>query len=212
MLFFALSGCGGAGSGTGASTATGGGSQTGTESVGKTTARGGGEAKKETGGRSPGPGAKVRTAPLKVSGGGSSQYRVKGGDNSIQNFGEESDEAELEEAAATLHDYLVARAEGDWPTACANLAKSVREQLRTLASRSENLGEKGCAAILAALTPPLPPSVRRESTTVDAGSLRTEGERAFLIYRGAKGTVYTVTMVPEGGRWKVSSLAVTPLS
>ena len=27
---------------------------------------------------------------------------------------------------------------------------------------------------------------------VDAGSLRTEGEQAFLIYRGAEGTVYAM--------------------
>jgi hypothetical protein len=156
--------------------------------------------------------SKVETAPLKVSGGGSGQFRVKGGDNSIQDFGEESDESELEEAAASLHDFLVARAEQDWPTACSHLAKVVAQQLQQLASRSGKLSGAGCAGILAALTPPLPPKVQKESTIVDAGSLRSEGEQAFLIYRGAEAKVYAIPMKPEGGAWKVGALAATPLS
>jgi hypothetical protein len=154
----------------------------------------------------------VETAPLKVSGGGSGQFRVKGGDNSIQDFGEESGESELEEAAASLHAFLVARAERDWPTACAHLAKTVERQLEQLASRSGKLSGAGCAEILAALTPPLPPQVQKESTVVDAGSLRSEGERAFLIYRGAEETAYAISMAQEDGAWKVGGLAATPIS
>lgn len=156
--------------------------------------------------------ASVETAPLKVSGGGSGQFRVKGGDNSIQDFGEESDESELEEAAASLHDFLVARAEEDWPTACSHLTKTVAQQLQQLASRSGQLSGAGCAKILAALTPPLPAKVQKESTIIDAGSLRTEDEQAFLIYRGMEGTVYAIPMKPEAGAWKVGALAATPLS
>jgi hypothetical protein len=158
----------------------------------------------------PSPG--VETGPLKVSGGGSAQYRVKGGDNSIQDFGEESGGSELEEAAASLHDFLVARAEEDWPTACSHLVEAVARQLQQLASQSSKLSGAGCARILAALTPPLPAKVRKESTIVDAGSLRTEDEKAFLIYRGAEGAVYAIPMKPEGGAWKVGALAATPLS
>jgi hypothetical protein len=154
----------------------------------------------------------VETAPLKVSGGGSAQYRVKGGDNSVQDFGEESGESELEEAATSLHDFLVARAEEDWPTACSHLAQTVAQQLQQLVSQSGKLSNAGCTRILAALTPPLPPKVQRESTIVDAGSLRTEDGRAFLIYRGAEGTDYAIPMAQEGGAWKVGALAATPLS
>lgn len=157
-------------------------------------------------------GGSVETAPLKVSGGGSGQFRVKGGDNSIQNFGEESNESELEEAAASLHDFLVARAEEDWPTACSHLTKTVLQQLQQLASQSGQLSGAGCTKILASLTPPLPAKVQKESTIVDAGSLRTEGEQAFLIYRGAEEMVYAIPMKPEAGAWKVGGLAATPLS
>jgi hypothetical protein len=159
-----------------------------------------------------GPSTPVEPAPLEVSGGGSDQYRTVGGDNSIQNFGEEGEEGELEEAATVLHDYLVARAGEDWPAACANLAGTVTDQLDVLASQSGQLEGKGCAAILGALTPPLPVAVRRESTIVDAGSLRLEDGRAFLIYRGAEGAGYAVLMEQEDGGWKVGALAATPIS
>jgi hypothetical protein len=149
-------------------------------------------------------------SPLHVSGGGSGQFRVKEGDNSIQDFGGESSESELEEAAVALHDFFVARAEEDWHAACARLSKTVVEQLQQLGSRSKS-GNKSCPAILAELTPPLPSVVQRESTVVDAGSLRVEGERGFLIYRGAEQTVYAINMAHEGGQWKVGGLAPVPL-
>jgi hypothetical protein len=155
--------------------------------------------------------SRVHVVPLKVSGGGSTQFRnPKGGDNSVQDFGEESSGSELEEAADALHGFFVARAEEDWRKACSLLSKTVAEQLKQLGSRSKP-AHKGCPATLAALTPPLPPAVQRESTMVDAGSLRVEGERGFLIYRGAEETVYAITMAHEGDSWKVGSLAPVPL-
>jgi hypothetical protein len=149
---------------------------------------------------------------LKVSGGGADQYRTAGGDNSIQEFGEEGEEGELEEAATALHDYLVARAEEDWPAACANLAATVMDQLDALASRSDELEGQGCAKTLGALTPSLPAAARRESTIVDAGSLRLEDEQAFLIFRGAEGGAYAIVMEQEDGAWKVGALGATPIS
>jgi hypothetical protein len=151
------------------------------------------------------------STPLKVSGGGSGQFRSKGGDNSVQEYGEESSESELEEAAEALHGFYVARAEEDWPTACTYLAASVVGQLERLASQSSQLKGKGCAGFLHAFTRPLPAAVRRKSTIVDAGSLRTEGERSFLIYYGEERLVYAMPMTQEDGAWKVSLLAATPL-
>jgi hypothetical protein len=211
----ALCACGSSGSSgassensTGAAASPTGSKQSGTESGSNGSGGGGSQGKS---GSSGGSSSKVEVAPLKVSGGGSAQFRVKGGDNSIQGFGEESGESELEEAAASLHDFLVARAEEDWSTACSHLTNAVVQQLQQLASRSGKLSGAGCAKIVAALTPPLPAKVQKESTIVDAGSLRTEGERAFLIYRGAEGKVYAIPMAQEGGVWKVGALAATPL-
>lgn len=156
--------------------------------------------------------AKVEPEPLRVSGGGSEQFREPGGDNSIQEFGEESDESELEEAAAALHGFYVARAEEKWAEACTYLSTSTVQQFETLASRSDQLKGKSCAGILEGFTPALPASVRRETTLVDAGSLRHEGEQAFLIYSGEGGSVFAIPMDQEDGQWKVAALAGTPLS
>jgi hypothetical protein len=149
--------------------------------------------------------AEVET-PLKVSGGGSAQFHSKGGDNSIQEFGEESGESELQEAAEAVHGFFVARATGDWAKACSYLSKAMTEQLEQLAASSTSLKDKGCASFLQAFTSQLSASAWRESTTVDAGSLRDEGEQAFLIYYGPKRTVYAMPLKQEDG-WKVGALS-----
>jgi hypothetical protein len=212
LLAAALSACGGSDSGTSGSTsATAAGSEKSAGQRGEASPEkghaGSGEGKPDGSG---GGGQPASVSPLRVSGGGSGQFRVKGGDNSIQDFGEESDEGELEEAARVLHDFYVARAEEDWNAACARLSKSVIQQLEVLGARAKS-GDKSCPATMAALTPPLSPAVQRETTAVDAGSLRVEGDRGFLIYRGAEKTVYAINMAREGG-WKVSALAGIPLS
>jgi len=154
----------------------------------------------------------IAVPPLKVSGGGSAQVRTKGGDNSIQNYGEESGESELREAAEAVHGFYVARANEEWTKACSYLTKTTVEQFEELASRSPQLKGKGCAPVLQAFTRPLPPSVERETTLVDAISLRQDSEHAFLVYRGAEGKPYAMPMQQEGGAWKVGSLAGTPLT
>jgi hypothetical protein len=145
--------------------------------------------------------------PLEVSGGGSEQFTVKGGDNSIQEFGEESGESELEEAAETVHSFFVARATGDWEGACGALSKAMTEQLEQLAESSTSLGGKGCASFLQAFTSKLSASEWQETTTVDAGSLRQEGEQAFLIYYGVGKAVYAMPLSVEDGQFKVGALS-----
>ncbi len=44
----------------------------------------------------------------------------------------------------------------------------------------------------------MPAAVQREITSVDAGSLRHEGEQGFLIYYGADETVYAMPL--QAGR------------
>jgi hypothetical protein len=149
--------------------------------------------------------------PLKVSGGGSAQFRTKGGDNSIQEFGDESGESELQEAAEVVHGFYVSRAAEEWSKACSYLAKSNIEQLEQLAARSPQSKGADCATVLKAFTRPLPASVDREITTVDAGSLRREGEQGFLIYYGAGHVKYAMPLRDEGGAWKVTALSGTTL-
>jgi hypothetical protein len=150
--------------------------------------------------------------PLEVSGGGAEQFRTEGGDNSIQEFGEESDESELQEAAEIVHSFFVARATGDWAGACSYLSKSMSEQLERLAASSTELEDKGCASFLEAFTGHLSASEWRQITTVDAGSLRQEDEQAFLIYYGPDKAVYAMPLAVEDGQFKVGALSGDALS
>lgn len=207
-----IAACGGSDSETTASSTatstTGGGKQEGSRGT-----TGGGSQKDGSGGSSQGSAgssAEVST-PLKVSGGGSEQFRSKGGDNSIQDYGEEGDESELQAAAEAVHGFYVARAEGDWGSACSYLAKSMVGQLEALAGQSPQLKNAGCAPVLNAFTRSLPASVRRETTVVDAASLRDDGDRGFLIYFDSEHKPYAMPLANEDGAWKLTLLSAAPL-
>jgi hypothetical protein len=220
-----LAACGSSDSGSSDSSSTGGsstteasaqnsGSQSGLQeqngSRKQSGASGGGSQGKQAGSKdgSTGFSAKEVETPLKVSGGGSEQFRTKGGDNSIQEYGEERDESELQEAAEAVHGFFVARATGDWAKACGYLSKAMTEQLEQLAASSTELKDKGCASFLQAFTSQLSASVWQETTAVDAGSLRQEGEQAFLIYYGEPDkTAYAMPLKVEDGQFKVGALA-----
>jgi hypothetical protein len=153
----------------------------------------------------------VPVAPLEVSGGGSAQFHVKGGDNSVQDYGEEAGKAELRQAAAATHSLLVAGVRGEWARACSLLSADEREKLEKGAAQSSLVG-KGCASALAAVTQPVPGSLAREITRVDAASLRREGEQAFLVYVGApEATVYAMPLRLEGGIWKPAAISGSAL-
>jgi hypothetical protein len=181
-------------------------------------AKSGGEGKTEGGGRSQSSESSSEAAEFKPkhhndSGGGSSQYKVKGGDNSVQEFGEEAEPKEFDAAAVALHDFLDARAEGNWAAACGYMSKGITEGFEKLAAQAKQVEATSCAEILEKLTNPAAKSeMKAEAEQANVGSLRTEGDRSFVIYTGIKGTVLAMPMANEGGEWKVASLAGTPLS
>lgn len=140
---------------------------------------------------------------------GSSSFRTPGGDNSVQNFGEEADAAELDAAGTALANYLRARAEDDWAGQCRYLAQAARAPLEDLASSSPQLEGKGCAAVLSGLMAGTPKSTRANTMTAGIASLRFEGDRGFALYHGAKGVDYFVSMVKEDGEWKAGAIAPT---
>jgi len=149
----------------------------------------------------------------KDSGGGAQQFRTKGGDNSVQEFGEEADEPDFEAAAVALHNFLDARAEGNWAAACEYMSKAIVESFEKLAAQAKQIDDTSCAGILEKLTnPAAKQSMEAEAAKANVGSLRVEGDRSFVIYTGIDGTVLAMPMANEDGDWKVSSLAGTPLS
>jgi hypothetical protein len=159
----------------------------------------------ETGGAGP------RVAPLRVSGGGSAQLRVKGADNSIQNYGSEARPEELRRAAAALHGYFAALATEAWARACADLSRRELAMLGHLAASSAELKDAGCPRTLAKLIGKVGAAAAHEATVVDAVSLRRKGPQAFLIYRGAGGKPYFSSMTPQRDGWAVAAITPTPL-
>jgi hypothetical protein len=147
------------------------------------------------------------------SGGGSKQFVQKGGDNSVQEFGKEADTQEFEAAAVALHNFLDARAEGNWAAACEYLSKAAVEGFEKLASQVKQIKDTSCAGVLEKLTnPAAKASMKEEAQKANVGSLRTDGDRSFVIYTGIDGTILAMPMNNEDGEWKVSSLAGTPLN
>jgi hypothetical protein len=147
------------------------------------------------------------------SGGGSEQFKVKGGDNSVQEFGGEADTAEFDAAAVALHNFLDARAEGNWAAACKYISKDTIESFEKLAAQVKQGEDTSCGGSLETLTnPAVKQAMKEEATQANVGSLRVEGERAFLIYTGIDGTLAAMAMANEDGVWKVASLTGTPLS
>jgi hypothetical protein len=149
-----------------------------------------------------------RVRPLEVSGGGSAQFRVKDGDNSIQEYGSEAGREQLREAARTVHAYYAALATEAWRNACSHLGREELAHLTTLAAK---LRRRGCAPVLAKLFGSVSPAEGREATAVDAVSLRRDGAQGFLIYRGAQGKAYFILLRHEGGGWTVAALGPSGL-
>jgi hypothetical protein len=126
---------------------------------------------------------------------------VKGGDNSVQEYGVEAGESERTEAAIALQGYLNARATEDWGTACSLLAKKPTEQLEKISGH-----KAGCAEVLAATgkgAPSMPGSVIGEVLSFRGGG-DIEGNPSYLIFTGPPGaTLFSMPMYLQGGAWKV---------
>jgi hypothetical protein len=136
---------------------------------------------------------------------GSDQFRDQT-DSSLLDFGEESDEAEREEAAGVVHGFYSARAREDWSATCAQLSGAVLAKIEHLATSATELEDTSCPAFLKTFTR-LSAQERREGTVVDAGSLRHQGAKGFLIYYGAGKVAYAMPLSKEGDGWKVDSLS-----
>jgi len=180
----------------------------------KSEANGGGGKESEPEGPSgKGEAAKFKSKQHSDSGGGAQQFVQKGGDNSVQEFGTEAEPQEFDAAATALHDFLDARAEGNWAAACEYMAKSVVESFEKLAAQAKQIEDKSCAGVLEKLVnPAAKAAMKLEAEKANVGSLRVEGDRSFIIYRGIRGTVLSMPMASEDGQWKVASLSGTPLN
>lgn len=134
---------------------------------------------------------------------------VKGGDNSVQEYGVEADESERTEAAIALQGYLNARAQEDWPTACSLLAKRPMQQIEKIQSAAAKQGQDpgSCAATLALLRETQAEAIKQAQIT-EVLSFRGQGDLSgdpsYLIFVAPPSkTLYSMPMYLQGGSWKV---------
>ena len=141
---------------------------------------------------------------------GSDQVRDQT-DSALLDVGEEGSEAELDQGANVVEAFLTARAVGEWARACAQLSPAMLGKIEHLATSATELEDKSCPSFLGAFTR-LSAKERRDTAVVEAGSLRRQGRRAFLIYYASGEIVYAMPLSREGEDWKVGSLSPERLS
>ena len=138
-------------------------------------------------------------------------FVVPGGDNSIQEYGEEQGEEERAEAMKPIVALYRALASGDWTAVCQqHLSAPNLQQIELLAEKSKQIQGQGCAEILGGLNQT---TGMRGPDTPDGEivAFRVEDDTGFAIWWGIDGKGYAMALKSEGGAWKLTALAPTPL-
>lgn len=128
----------------------------------------------------------------------------KGGDNSIQTWGEEGSKADRDEATGLVTSYLGARAARDWAAACAFLAGKVRAMQQRLFNAST------CAEAMRAYSSRASTRALSAEAEIDVLSFRRGGGYGFLIYRRDDG-VFATALDRDDGGWKIISVTPNPI-
>lgn len=126
--------------------------------------------------------------------------------SSIKAFGEESSGSEATDITYALVQYLNAKAQGDWATACARLYGVLR--------RNFEKDGKSCPDTYGSLMGRVSAVSRTEAARIDVASVRRgEGDRAFVIYKTPATLSVDMPLYLEEGVWTVGALeayALTP--
>jgi hypothetical protein len=140
----------------------------------------------------------------------STAFKTKGGDNSIQEYGEEgpaSDRSRANQAIQALYD---AYRTGNWGEICNKyLSESNLKEIKLLSEKSPQIKGSTCADVLGGLNQTNQKAPDTPASSVAA--VRIEGDTAFALYRGIDGKGYAIPLKLEGGTWKLTALAPTPL-
>jgi hypothetical protein len=130
------------------------------------------------------------------------QSNERGGEASIEGFGEEASGAERAAVLAVFRGYLDALAKRDSAAACPYLSAKVQSSLEQLAGRQSGAG--GCAAILPKLLAPASGRIAREEAAGTIKRVRVQGNSAFVVFHAPGARLYDLPMTREAGDWKVT--------
>jgi hypothetical protein len=189
------------GQGAGGSSEAGAGNGQSTEGGAKAKSKGSGQGNAAGNGGGPhGPGlaekAKPDTKGFKVP---------KGGDNSIQTYGEEAETSEEKEITTAMASFLRAMANRDYPAVCEGLSESNRGQIEQLAKIKKELGTSCPEILKAVLVGPTDEAQKAAEGTVY--QVRVEGENAFVMFTPVGGTASYFVMKHDPDGWKSTSLS-----
>lgn len=159
------------------------------------------------------PTSTTETAPQaegnRSQGGGEESEPSGGGEKSIEEFGSEAEGSEEDAIVGSFTAYLEALADDDLATACSYLASNVQQSLTQLAG--DKVKRSSCPAILSKLLAPTAPAVAREQVEGEITKVRVQGDRAFVVFHAPGAKLFQMTMVREGGDWKVAIVAASVL-
>jgi hypothetical protein len=141
---------------------------------------------------------------------GSDQFRDQT-KSPLLDFGEEGSESELEEVDEAVSNFLAARSEEDWAATCDQLSEPMLDKLERLATTSTGLEDTSCPAFLDAFTV-LSAQEKREGAEIEAGGLRYQGAKGYLIYSGSEDVVFAMPLDRQGSEWRVAALSPQRLS
>lgn len=142
----------------------------------------------------------------------SAQFRTKGGDNSIQNYGDEASASEREKATKVIAGVFAAQKTKNWAKVCTLLSSKATGQLEEFSKHSPQLKGKGCPQLVGLLLGSAPSSARPETIKGTVIALRRKGTESFALYKGTDGKSYAYPLLLEGGQWKLIGMAPTPLN
>jgi hypothetical protein len=125
--------------------------------------------------------------------------------SSIKAFGAESTGSEATDITFALVQYLTAKANGDWATACARIYSVLRANL-------EKDG-KSCPETYGELMSRASAASRAEAAKIDVAAIRRgDDNRAFVIYKTPATLSADMPMYLDQGIWTVGALAAYTLT
>jgi hypothetical protein len=68
-----------------------------------------------------------------------------------------------------------------------------------------------CPELVEAFRSRISPKVLAQADRVTATDVRVEGDRGFVIYRGARGDDFAFSVIREGSAWKAGAIAAYPV-
>jgi hypothetical protein len=123
---------------------------------------------------------------------------------SVSHFGSIATGVPAHRAEVALSAYFAALSASDWSTACSYLTAPIR-RLRASFARARHEG-KTCAAGLRVSVERLVESRPVLLAKPGVSSVRTEGDRGFVLYDQAGGPEGAMPIRSEGGAWKLAPL------